>query len=106
MNLEQLTDSTENLALEIPPLVYENLEGGAPETRELIDRRRKGMHSTHSVNWSTITRTNSLPRAVRDKSPRTSRCTLSMGGHAWYKSMTLKLSYVKDDNENLLKCTT
>ena len=42
VNLEQLADSTEKLALEIPPLVRENLEG-APETREeLIDRSRDG----------------------------------------------------------------
>ena len=42
VNLEQLTDSMEKLAIEIPPLVHENLEG-TPETREeLIDRRRDG----------------------------------------------------------------
>ena len=45
MNLEQLADSTEKLALEIPPLVRENLEG-APETREkLFDCCRGGNFS-------------------------------------------------------------
>ena len=39
VNPEQLSDSTEMLALEIPSLVHENLER-APETNEeLIDRR-------------------------------------------------------------------
>ena len=58
VNLEQLTDSMEKLALEISPLVRENLEG-APETREeLIDRRRDGniiaLHAVlvHFVNNS------------------------------------------------------
>ena len=71
VNLEQLADSTERLALEIPPLVRENLEG-APETREeLIHRRRDGNlsrlggHSTHLVNWSTIPRMNSLLHGAR-----------------------------------------
>ena len=42
VNPEQLADSTEKLALEIPPLARENLEG-APETKEeIIDRRRGG----------------------------------------------------------------
>ena len=41
VNLEQLADSTEKLALEIPPLVRENLEG-APKTREEIIERRRG----------------------------------------------------------------
>ena len=42
VNLEQLTDSTEQLIFEIPHLVRENLEG-APETREeIIDRRCVG----------------------------------------------------------------
>ena len=33
MNLDQIADSTEKLALEIPHLVRENLEG-TPETKE------------------------------------------------------------------------
>ena len=39
--LEQLADSAEELTLEIPPLVRENLER-ASETRELIDCCRSG----------------------------------------------------------------
>ena len=79
VNLEQLADSTERLVLEIPPLVRENLEG-ATEMRELIINRRrdgnlsrlggKGMHSTHLVNWSTITMTNSFQQGKAPRKPR------------------------------------
>ena len=48
----------------------------------------KGIHSTHLVNWSTITRTFSLHRAVRGKGPRKPRCTLSIGAPAWYLSIS------------------
>ena len=43
VNMEQLADSTEKLALEIPPLVRENLEG-APETREEIIAHCRGVN--------------------------------------------------------------
>ena len=72
VNLEQLVDSTENLALEIPPLVRENLEG-APETREEIIDLRRGVNQDILIT-------------ARGKSPRKSGCTLSMEAPAWYLS--------------------
>ena len=45
----------------------------------------KGMHSTHLLNWSTITRTYSY---CKGKGHRKSRCTLSIGALAWYLSIS------------------
>ena len=97
MYLEQLADIAEKFTLEIPPLIRENLEGAAKTSEELIDCccggglslwEGKGMNSTYLVNWSTITRTYSLPCVVRGKGPRKSRCTLSIGAPAWYLSIS------------------
>ena len=69
--LEQLADSTEKLTLEIPPLIHEKQKNSLTAAVAVTSAvwEGKGMHSTHLVNWSTITRTYSLPRAVRGKGP-------------------------------------
>ena len=61
VNLEQLADSTENLANEISPLVRENLEDSPKREKKSLTAavwEGNGMHSTDLVNWFAITRTN------------------------------------------------
>ena len=92
MYLEQLADSTEELTLKIPHLVCENLERASETTAAVAVTSAvwegKGMHSSHFVNWSTITRTYSLPSAARGKDPKKSRCTLSIRAPAWYLNIS------------------
>ena len=90
MNLEQLAESTEKLAHEIPPLVSEIWNGHPKREKNSLPAavavisgvwEGKGMHSTNLVNWSAITRTNS---SLHGAGSQKSRCTLSMGAPAWY----------------------
>ena len=91
VNLEQLAERTEKLALEIPPLVIENLEV-APETREdIIDRRRVGNHSRLRGQGDEFHTLSELVYHHQDilittwgKGPRKSSCTFTMGAPAWY----------------------
>ena len=74
VNLEHLADSTERLVLEILPLVLKIRNGHPKREKKSLPAavavtsavwEGNGMHSTHLVNWSAITRTNSLLHGAR-----------------------------------------
>ena len=74
VNLEQLADCKEKLAHEISPLVRENLEDSPKREKKSLTAtvavtsavwEGTGMHSTHLLNWSAITRTNSSLHGAR-----------------------------------------
>ena len=66
VNLKQLADSTDKLALEIPPLVRENMEEAPPPLGGLV-RHHQDILIT-----------------ARGKGHRKSRCTHCIGAPAWY----------------------